>query len=185
MISRANSLFNEEVYVYTPKGDMRILPKGATALDFAFSIHTDIGYHCTAIKVNEGIKPMGYKLKNGDKLTIYTDKNQKPNEGWLKLVTTGKARSKIRSAMKEERRRKGEMGKEALARKFKKLDIANVEEATEAIIKHYHYTSFADLYYDLAMEHLSIPAIFKKFQEENGKLILKEQPTPCCRTRSA
>ena len=96
------NLFNEEVYVYTPKGDLKILPKGATALDFAFNIHSDIGYHCTAIKVNNKLVPMGYKLQNGDQLAIITNKNQKPNEAWLKMVVTGKARSKIRSAMKEE-----------------------------------------------------------------------------------
>ena len=173
---RANSLFNEEVYVYTPKGDMRILPKGATALDFAFSIHTDVGYHCTAVKVNEGIKPMGYKLRNGDKLTVFTDKNQKPNEGWLKLVTTGKARAKIRSAMKEDRKRQGEMGKEALMRKYKHLNVHPVEEATEVLVKHYGYGTFGDLYYDLAQEQLTVQAIFKKFHVENGKLILNEVP---------
>ncbi|MEJ2025470.1 MAG: HD domain-containing protein, partial [Deltaproteobacteria bacterium] len=96
------NLFQEEVYVYTPAGDMKILPKGATALDFAFSVHSDIGYHATAIKVNNKLVPMGYRLQNGDQLSVTTNKNQKPNEDWLKMVVTGKARAKIRSAMKEE-----------------------------------------------------------------------------------
>src|SRR5690606_10494137 len=80
------NLFQEEVYVYTPKGDLRVLPKGATALDFAFSIHTDVGYHCQSIKVNNRLVPMGYKLVSGDQVQVMTNKNQKPSEDWLKLV---------------------------------------------------------------------------------------------------
>ena len=108
------NLFNEEVYVYTPKGDLKILPKGATALDFAFSIHTDIGYHCHALKVNGKLVPMGYALSSGDQVSVLTNKNQKPSEAWLKMVVTGRARSKIRSSMKEERGKQGEFGMEAL-----------------------------------------------------------------------
>lgn len=168
---KANNLFNEEVYVYTPRGDMKILPKGATALDFAFSIHTDIGYHCTAIKVNNKLVPMGYKLKNGDQLTVTTNNSQKPNENWLKMVVTGKARSKIRSAMKEERRKKGEIGREALERKFKNAKVHDFEEAVETLIKFYGFTSHADLYYAIAREKLTIPEIFKSFRVDHGKLV--------------
>ena len=78
------NLFQEEVYAYTPAGDMKILPKGATALDFAFSVHSDVGYHATAIKVNNKLVPMGYKLQNGDQVTVTTNKNQKPNESQAK-----------------------------------------------------------------------------------------------------
>ncbi|MEN0003075.1 MAG: RelA/SpoT family protein [Bacteroidota bacterium] len=167
---RSNNLFNEEVYVYTPNGDMKILPKGSTALDFAFSIHTDIGYHCTAIKVNNKLVPMGYKLKNGDQLYITTNKNQKPTEDWLRYVITGKARSKIRSAMKDERRKKGEVGKEALERKSKNIKVP-FDEVVETLVKYYNYTSHADLYFDIAMDNLTIPEIFKVFKGEQGKLV--------------
>lgn len=166
---RANNLFNEEVYVYTPNGDMKILPKGSTALDFAFSIHTDIGYHCTAIKVNNKLVPMGYKLKNGDQLYITTSKNQKPNENWLKMVVTGKARSKIRSAMKEERRKKGELGREALERKLKNLKVDYLP-SVETLVKFYNFNSHVDLYYAIAKGDLSIPEIFKNFFVDSGKL---------------
>jgi guanosine-3',5'-bis(diphosphate) 3'-pyrophosphohydrolase len=171
---RANNLFNEEVYVYTPNGDMKILPKGATALDFAFNIHTDIGYHCTAIKVNKKLVPMGYKLKNGDQVYVTTNKKQKPSEDWLKYVITGKARSKIRSAMKEERRKKGEFGKEALERKSKNIKVP-FDEVVETLVKYYEYTSHADLYYDIAMDNLTIPDIFKIFKGHQGKLIEIEE----------
>ena len=167
---RANNLFNEEVYVYTPKGDMKILPKGATALDFAFGIHTDIGYHCTAIKVNNKLVPMGYKLKNGDQIHITTGKNQKPSENWLKMVVTGKAKSKIRSAMKEERRKKGEFGREALERKLKNLRV-NFLESIAFLVKYYNFSSHVDLYYAVAMGELTIPEIFKNFEVDAGKLV--------------
>jgi len=172
-----NSLFNEEVYVYTPNGDMKILPKGATALDFAFSIHTDVGYHSTAIKVNNKLVPMGYKLRNGDQVQVITNKNQKPNEDWLKMTVTGKARSKIRSAMKEERRRKGELGREALERKLKHLKVG-FEPSVERLIKHYKLSRI-DLYYAIATDKLSVQDIFKHFRAEGGKLVeTAPEPAP-------
>ncbi|MBR9922720.1 MAG: bifunctional (p)ppGpp synthetase/guanosine-3',5'-bis(diphosphate) 3'-pyrophosphohydrolase [Bacteroidetes bacterium] len=175
------NLFNEEVYVYTPKGDMKMLPKGATALDFAFSIHTDIGYHCTAVKVNNRQVPLGYKLKNGDQISVQTSKNQKPNESWLKLVVTGKARSKVRSAMKEERRRQGILGKEALERKFRNMKV-DFDFSVEALVKHYNYASHVDLYYDLATDEVQIGDLLKPFQASNNRLVLippkKEEDPP-------
>ena len=152
---------------------MKILPKGATALDFAFNIHTDIGYHCTAIKVNNRLVPMGYKLKNGDQISITTNKSQKPNESWLKMVITGKARSKIRSAMKDEQRKKGELGKEALERKFKHLKI-EFEDSVERIIKSMRLPSRVELYYRIATGDLSIPDIFKRFVVDGHKLVEAE-----------
>ncbi|MDX2067671.1 MAG: RelA/SpoT family protein [Haliscomenobacter sp.] len=165
-----NSLFQEEVYVYTPKGDMKMLPKGATALDFAFNIHTDIGYHCISIKVNNKLVPMGYKLVNGDQVQIFTSKNQKPTEDWLKMVATGKAKAKIRSVMKEERRRKGEIGKEALERKMRNLKV-DFEEGVEVLLKYFQLNSKIDLFYMIAVEDKSIADIFRKFKVEGGKLM--------------
>ncbi len=170
---KANNLFHEEVYVYTPNGDMKILPKGASALDFAFSIHSDVGYHCSAIKVGSKLVPMGYQLQNGDQLQVITNKNQRPSEDWLKMVITGKARSKIRSAMKEERSKKGEFGKEALERKFRHLKV-DFDEAVELLVSHYRYSSHVDLYYDIAMNNFSIMEISKRFKPFHGKLVLME-----------
>jgi GTP pyrophosphokinase len=180
---KSNSLFNEEVYVYTPNGDLRVLPKGATALDFAFSIHSDVGYHCTAIRIDNQIVPMGRMLKNGDQIEVVTNNSQKPSEAWLKLVTTGKAKAKIRSAMKEERRRHGEIGREALERKLKNLKIKSYEDTVEILVKHYHLSSHVDLYYALAMGTISISEIFKKFTVEQGKLQLAEVETPVAKPR--
>lgn len=166
------NLFSEEVYVFTPKGDMRILPKGATALDFAFEIHTDVGYHAAAIKVNNKLVPMGYKLNNGDQISVVTNKNQKPNEDWLKMVITGKARSKIRSAMKEERKKVGEIGKEALERKFKSLKI-DFEENVDIVAKQLGFKTRTDLFYALSMDEARITNI-KNYSIENGKIIFKK-----------
>jgi GTP pyrophosphokinase len=166
---RANSLFKEEVYIYTPKGDVQLLPAGSTALDFAFHIHTDVGYHCTSIRVNNKLVPFGKVLKNGDQIQVHTSKNQKPSEDWLKMTTTGKAQAKIRSAMKEERKRKGEIGKEYLERKLKNLKV-EFEESLDLILKVFDYKSSVDLYFDIATETRDIQDIFKRFHVDAGKL---------------
>ncbi|MCZ2101648.1 MAG: RelA/SpoT family protein [Chitinophagales bacterium] len=171
------NLFDEEVYVYTPKGEMRVLPKGATALDFAFEIHTDVGYHTTAIKVNNKLVPMGYKLNNGDQIQIITNKNQKPTEDWLKMVITGKARAKIRSATKEDRRKVGEFGKEALERKLKNLKI-DFEENVDVIARHFGFKSRIDYFYALAQGEIRVSDI-KNYDIESGKIVFrKDEITP-------
>ncbi|MBK8698857.1 MAG: bifunctional (p)ppGpp synthetase/guanosine-3',5'-bis(diphosphate) 3'-pyrophosphohydrolase [Saprospiraceae bacterium] len=164
------NLFSEEVYVFTPKGDMRILPMGATALDFAFDIHTELGYRATAIKVNNKLVPMGYKLNNGDQIQITTNKNQKPTEEWLKMVVTGKAKSKIRSSMKEEMKKRGELGKEALERKLKNMKI-DFEDNVDFLVKQYGYKTRVDFYVAIAEDNIKLSDM-KDFEVENGKLIL-------------
>ena len=182
------NLFSEEVFVYTPLGDMKVLPKGATALDFAFSIHTDIGYHCTAIKVNNKLVPMGYKLQNGDQVTVTTTKNQKPNENWLKMVVTSRAKSKIKSAIREEIRKKGEIGKEILQRKLKKAKV-NFEENVDGVVKYYGFKNRPDLYFAIYNSSIN-PAELKHFKIENGRLVLetpkkKIQQAPAPRKKRA
>jgi GTP pyrophosphokinase len=167
------NLFNKEVYVYTPNGDLKILPKGATALDFAFSIHSDIGYHATAIKVNNKLVPMGHELQNGDQVSVTTLKSQKPNEAWLKMVVTGKARSKIRSSMKEEKRKKGAFGKETLMRKFKNLKV-DFEENIDGLAKFLGFNSRTDLYYAVANEDLNL-SVLKSIETEGHQFIFKKK----------
>lgn len=174
-----NNLFSEEVFVYTPMGEVKVLPKGATALDFAFSIHTDIGYHCIAVKVNKKLVPMGYVLQNGDQIQVTTSKNQKPTEDWLKLVITSRARSQIKSAIKEEKKRIGELGKEALVRKFRNLKL-DFEQNIDQVVDEAGYDSRIDLYYDIARDKVSIQSIFKKIDVEDGEILHhrpKEKPT--------
>jgi guanosine-3',5'-bis(diphosphate) 3'-pyrophosphohydrolase len=175
---RSNNLFNEEVYVYTPKGDMRILPKGATALDFAFHIHSDVGYHCLSVLINNKLVPLSYELGNGDQIKVITHRNQKPNETWLKMVVTGKAKSKIRAAMREEHKKQGEMGREALERKFRNAKVDHTEESVNLLIKSYNLASHADLFYHIAGGDITIAEIFKKFAVEHGRLIPVRLPEP-------
>lgn len=170
------NLFAEEIYAFTPNGDMKILPKGATALDFAFDVHSDVGYHATAIKINNKLVPMGYKLQNGDQVNVTTNKSQKPSENWLKMVVTGKARSKIRSAMKEERRKKGELGKEALQRKLKNLKV-NFDDNIDMLVKHFGFISRADLYFALSNDHVRVVEL-KAFEVVDHNLILREVERP-------
>ncbi len=166
------NLFSEEVYVYTPNGDLKILPQGATALDFAFSIHSDIGYHSTAIKVNNKLVPMGQKLRNGDQVSVTTNKNQKPNESWLKMVVTGKARSKVRSAMKEEKKKRGEFGREALQRKLKNLKV-DFEENIDGLVKYLGFQSRVDFFLAIAKEEYDITKL-KKIPIEGNKFVFKK-----------
>lgn len=162
------NLFKEEVYVFTPNGEMRILPKGATALDFAFDIHTDIGMQATSIKVNDKLVPMGYQLQNGDQISVNTSKNQKPNNDWLNIVVTGKARSKIRSSLNSEKHQTAELGKEILQRKFKKMKV-DFGENMDFLVNHYGFRNRIDFYYAIAQEEIKTRG-FKKFHIEGGKL---------------
>ncbi len=169
------SLFNEEVYVYTPKGDMKVLPKGATALDFAFSIHSDVGSRCSAVKVNKKLVPLGYKLNSGDKVEVITSKNQKPTEDWLKLVITGKARSKIRLSLKEEMHAQAELGKEALMRKLKSLKV-NFEPNIDGLFEHFGYNSRQEFYFAIQQGQVDLSSLKQlPIVEHNFDLKSKEQ----------
>jgi guanosine-3',5'-bis(diphosphate) 3'-pyrophosphohydrolase len=117
------NLFSDEIFIFTPKGALLQLPLGATALDFAFEIHTDVGAKCIGAKVNHKLVPLSYKLQNGDQVEIITSGKQMPKEDWLNIVVTAKAKSKIKSSLKEEKRKLAEQGKETLERKLKSLKI--------------------------------------------------------------
>ena len=168
-------LFSEELFVYTPKGEMVSLPKGATALDFAFSVHSMVGYHCQAVKVNNRLVPMGHELAVGDRVEVITNKHQRPSEAWLEMVVTGKARAKIRSALKEERRRVGELGREELQRKLAHRKV-RFDDGVEAILKHLRIPSRVDLFYALATGELTTEQIFRQLEVDAGRLSPK--PTP-------
>lgn len=166
-----SSLFAEEVYVFTPQGEMRFFPKGATALDFAFDIHSEVGYHCKSIKVSQRIVPLSYELKNGDQLYIITSSTQKPTENWLKIVHTGKARSKIRQALKEEKLKWGSLGKETLDRKLKALKLTeHAEDNTDALVKYYGASNRLDLYFGIYSEQYNLNEV-KLLKVENSKLL--------------
>jgi GTP pyrophosphokinase len=167
-----NSLFQDEVHVFTPKGEMKRLPKGATALDFAYSIHSDVGNQCALVKINNRIVPISTELKNSDQVEITTKPNQKPSRDWLQMVTTARAKNKIRTALKEEQHKLAQLGKEMLERKLSHLKV-NFEESIELIAKHFEYKSVQDLYTDLFSQDITVAEIFREFKVEQSKLILK------------
>lgn len=163
------NLFKEEVYVFTPNGDMKIMPKGSTALDFAFDIHSDVGARAISFKVDNKLVPMGYVLNNGDQIKVNTSKNQSPKEDWLKLVITGKARSKIRSSLNEKKRQAAEIGKEALIRKLKNLKV-NFELNADKVVEYYQEKSRQDLYLSIEQEKIKLQDFAKHFEVIAGQL---------------
>jgi len=137
------------------------------------SVYDDIGYKAVAIKVNNKLVPMGQKLENGDQVSVTTSKNQKPNEEWLKMVVTGKARSKIRSSMKEERRKEGELAMEAIKRKLKNMKLLT-QENMDFLVKHYGFKNRPDFYVAVARDKIKVTD-FKNIPTENGKFIVIKQ----------
>jgi GTP pyrophosphokinase len=142
-----SNLYSDEVFVFTPKGDLRTLPQGATALDFAFDIHTEIGEHCLGAKVNQKLVPLNFELKNGDQVEILTSTKQKPNESWLQYVVSSKAKSKIKDALKEERKIFIDEGREIVKRKLKQLKIEYKQTVLEDIAHYFNVKSPSDLLY--------------------------------------
>jgi guanosine-3',5'-bis(diphosphate) 3'-pyrophosphohydrolase len=118
-------LFSDEVYVFTPKGDVRVFPRGSTPVDFAYSIHSEIGDHCAGARVNGAIAPLGYKLRNGDTVEILTSPNQHPSKDWLSFVHSARARARIRTHVRdEERKRSVRLGKDLFERQMQKRDLS-------------------------------------------------------------
>ncbi len=166
------NLYKEEVFVYSPKGDMIVLPKGATGLDFAFHIHSGLGAQCSGVKVDDKLVPMGYVLKNGERVIIIPNKNQKPTEDWLKIVVTGKARSRIRQLLKEERKRQSVIGKETLERKLDHLKV-DFETNADMLARHYGYLNRLDFFFAITLEQVNLQDL-KKFKIEGNRLIEPE-----------
>src|SRR5688572_28378216 len=146
------SFLAEEIYVYTPKGDVKMLPVGATALDFAFSVHTAVGSKCIGAKVNHKLVPIGHKLRSGDQVEIITSNKQKPSEDWLNMVVTAKAKAKIKDALKEEKRTIAEEGKYIVQRKLEGMGAAFQHHNIDALVAFYKYNSPLDLYYQVAIK---------------------------------
>lgn len=141
------NLYAKEIYVFTPKGDIKSLPKGATALDFAFSIHTDIGLHTRGTKVNGKLVPLNYTLNSGDQVEVITSINQKPTSQWLEFVTTSRARTKIKNVLNENARKIAEDGKEILTRKLRHLKITLNESVVNELVSYFKLPTSQDLFY--------------------------------------
>lgn len=141
------NLYAKEIFVFTPNGDLKSLPKGATALDFAFHIHTDVGLTTRGTKVNGKLTPLSQQLKSGDQVEVITSTNAKPSSNWLDFVTTSRARSKIKSALKEKKREIAEEGKEILRRKLRSQKVQLNESTVNELVNHFNLKTSLDLFY--------------------------------------
>jgi GTP pyrophosphokinase len=141
------NLYSKEIFVFTPKGELKSLPKGASPLDFAFSIHTEVGMKTRGAKVNGKLVPLSHELKSGDRVDILTSETAKPNSNWLDYATTAKARSKIKSALKEDKKIIAEDGKEILRRKLKQLKIVLNEKSVNELVNYFKLKTSLDLFY--------------------------------------
>ena len=166
-------LYEDEVFVFTPKGDLYKFPAGATVLDFAYHIHSKIGNQCTGGRINDRVVPIRQELKSGDQVEILTSANQKPRQEWLNIVKTSRAKSKIRLALKETQVKDGLFAKEMLERKFRNRKIEQDEGTMFHVIKKMGFKEVSDFYKQIADGVLDTNAVIDKFLElrESEKVI--------------
>lgn len=153
------NLQNQEIFIFTPTGDLKKLPLNATVLDFAFEIHSQVGYHCVGAKVNQKNATIREVLKNGDLVEIITSKNQKPKKDWLNFVVTSKAKSKIKQSLKENELQVANYGKEMLARRLKNWKITLDDTTSAKLIKHFKLKDATDLYSSIFHEKIEMSTI--------------------------
>jgi GTP pyrophosphokinase len=168
------SFLTEEIYVYTPKGDVKMLPVGSTALDFAFGIHSAIGIKTIGAKVNHKLVPLSYKLRSGDQIEIITSNKQKPSEDWLGFVVTSKAKGRIRDALKEEKRKIADDGKYTVQKKIEGMGAAFNQHNIDELWAYYKLSSALDLFYQVAIKNIDLKEL-KEFKLFGDKL---EAPKP-------
>ncbi len=161
-----SGLYTDEVFVFTPKGDLRQLPAGATVLDFAFDIHTDVGASCVGGKVNGKNVTIRYVLQNGDHVAVIRSKNQKPKQDWLTFVITNKAKSKIKQVLNEEKTKAAADGKEILMRRLKNWKIPYVDTVTQKLLTTYSLKTAQDLYYLISIGKIELLEIKEVLQKE-------------------
>lgn len=163
-----NNLFSEEVYLFTPKGDLRILPAGATALDFAFEIHTKVGQNCLGAKVNNKLVPISHKLNNGDQIEILTSSKQKPSLDWLRFVVTSKAISKIKDSLRDQKKGVATEGKEIVERTLRLLRIQLSDDVMGELRAYFDCKSSLDFFFMVGQGSID-PGEIRKFREEKKK----------------
>lgn len=171
----------QEIFVFTPKGDLKRLPKSSTVLDFAFDIHSDIGSKCVGARVNGKNVPIRHILRNGDRVEILTSKNQKPKIDWIDFVKTSKAKSKIKLIIKEKKLQEAENGKEILRRRFRNWKISFNDLLISKLLKHYKLKNSIDFYSMIANEKINISdikSLVKSFEKNVSPIIEKIGDVP-------
>lgn len=165
------NLFADEIFVFTPTGEIKTLPVGSTALDFAFEIHTDIGMKCIGAKINHKLVPISHKLNSGDQVEILTSSKQHPKDDWLSMVVTAKAKSKIKYSLREEKRKLADEGRGVFERKLRHLKIDPASFNMNELLMFYKVPSVMDLYYRIAVAAIDLKDLREFFdQKEKGQL---------------
>ncbi|MGI9559422.1 MAG: RelA/SpoT family protein [Flavobacteriaceae bacterium] len=165
------NLYAKEIFVFTPNGDLKSLPKQATPLDFAFSIHTEVGLKTRGAKVNGKLVPLNHKLQSGDQVSVITSENAKPNSNWLDYATTGRAISKIKSALKEDRKIIAEDGKEILRRKLKQIKIVLNERSINELVNYFNLQTSLDLFYRVGVGSID-NGMLKKYAASRSNVLV-------------
>ncbi len=157
------SLYEDEIYVFSPKGELYKLPVGATVLDFAYSIHSNLGNHCVGAKVNERNVPIRYALKSGDAVEILTSANQVPKQDWLNYVHTTKARNRIKQTIKENRQKQAEFGRDSLLRRMKNRKIEFDESLLSKLMKRFRFRVVTDFFAEIGENHLDVNQVIDAY----------------------
>ena len=165
------NLYSKEIYVFSPKGDLKSLPKGATPIDFAFSIHTEVGMKTRGAKVNGKLVPLSHELQSGDQVEILTSESAKPNANWLDYATTSRARSKIKSSLKDDKKVIAEDGKEILRRKLKQLKINLDEKSINDMVLFFKLSTSLDLFYRVGIGTIDNPML-KDFASKRSNVFM-------------
>ena len=161
------SVYNKEIFVFTPKGDLKKFPTGATVLDFAFDIHSQVGMTCMGAKINGRSVPIRHKLSNGDKVEIITSKSQRPKQDWLKYVVSSKSKSKIKQALQETKLVEAEEGREILKRRLRNWKLEFEDVNINKLLRHYKLKTATDLYHLVAIEKIDLLEIKDILQDKN------------------
>lgn len=171
------NLFSQEIFVFTPKGEIRTLAQGATALDFAYDLHSDIGDHCIGAKVNHKLVPLSQKLASGDQVEVLTSKSQVPKSDWLSLVTTAKARTRIEYALRKQRREIAKKGEKMLAKSLEGTSLELTTTMIDRMLDYYKKVNKEDLFYAIGNHDINLPQkiqkILSKKKQDSKNVLLK------------
>ena len=173
---RESNLYGKEVFVFTPRGEIKYLPEGATVLDFAFAVHTEVGANCIGAKINHRIVSLEHELGSGDQVEILTAKSSKVNEDWLQFVATSKARSGIKEYLKKDKKKYTDIGKETIQRKLKQLKLPFDQPTLTKVMKHFDIVDEFDLYFKVGAGVINHTQIKNFHDREAGKVELAIAP---------
>jgi len=169
-----NNFFRDEIFVFTPKGDLKKIPSESTVLDFAFEIHSEVGLRCFGAKVNQRLVPLSHKIKNGDQIEIITSKQAKPNADWLRFVVTSKAKSNIKDYLRQEKRQHIIEGKEIVQKKFQQFKVEYSDQSIKQLCNFLGIKSHSNMFYEVGMKYVG-PKQIHQFCKQKIKPIKAQE----------